>query len=50
MTTGGWLFMLGSLAFVWGLAIWCVHRWLASPDAAGSPEPDERRDDGSADA
>jgi hypothetical protein len=30
MTAGGWLFMLGSLSFVWGLAAWCVYRWLRS--------------------
>jgi hypothetical protein len=28
MTTGGWLFMLGSLAAVWGLALWCYREVL----------------------
>ena len=26
MTPAGWLIMLGSLAFVWGLAGWCFYR------------------------
>lgn len=28
MTPGGWIFMLVSLAFVWGLTIWCFCRVL----------------------
>lgn len=28
MTTAGWIFMLVSLAFVWGLALWCYRRVL----------------------
>lgn len=30
MTTAGWIFMLLSLTFVWGLCIWCYHRLLTS--------------------
>jgi len=26
MTLGGWVFLLISLAFVWGLAIWCYYK------------------------
>jgi len=26
MRPAGWIFMLTSLAFVWGLAIWCYIR------------------------
>jgi hypothetical protein len=33
----GWIFMIGSLAFVWGLTIWCFARVLAQP----APPPDE---------
>jgi len=29
MTTAGWIFMIVSLAFVWGLAIWCFRRILS---------------------
>jgi hypothetical protein len=29
MTTGGWIFMVCSLAFVWGLALWCFRRILS---------------------
>jgi len=28
MTTGGWIFMVVSLAFVWGLALWCFRKIL----------------------
>lgn len=28
MTTGGWIFMLVSLGFVWTLALWCYVRVL----------------------
>lgn len=31
MTTLGILFMLSSLAFVWGLAIWCYYKVLTAP-------------------
>ena len=26
MTTAGWILMVGSLCFVWGLAGWCYWR------------------------
>jgi hypothetical protein len=29
MTIGGWIFMTLSLAFVWGLAIWCFRKVLS---------------------
>jgi hypothetical protein len=29
MTTAGWIFMIVSLASVWGLAIWCFRRILS---------------------
>ena len=29
MTTGGWIFMIASLAFVWGLPLWCFRRILS---------------------
>lgn len=31
MTIGGWVFMLASLAVVWGLSIWCFRRLLSRP-------------------
>ena len=36
MTTGGWIFLGCSLAFVWGLATWCYARVLG-----GGPKRDE---------
>jgi hypothetical protein len=30
MTTGGWIFMLVSLGFVWTLAIWCYYVLLTT--------------------
>jgi hypothetical protein len=30
MTTGGWVFLSLSLAFVWGLALWCYARVLGA--------------------
>jgi hypothetical protein len=32
MTPGGWLFMIGSLAFVVGLCIWCFIKVLTWQD------------------
>lgn len=31
MTTGGWIAMIVSLAFVSGLAFWCYYRVLTAP-------------------
>jgi hypothetical protein len=31
MTPYGWLFMLGSVAFVWGLVGWCFYRVFTLP-------------------
>jgi hypothetical protein len=34
MNTGGWIFMLASLALVWGTTIWAYWRLLhSSPEA-----------------
>ena len=30
MTTAGWIFMLVSLTFVWGLAIWSYYKLLST--------------------
>lgn len=32
MTIGGWIFMLSSLALVWGLMTYCLWRVLRHPD------------------
>lgn len=37
MTAGGWLTMVVSLAFVWGLVIWCFRRVLTSPEEEKVP-------------
>ena len=31
MTTGGWIFMLSSLALVWVTTIWAYARLLSAP-------------------
>jgi hypothetical protein len=35
MTPAGWVFLLVSLGFVWGLAIWCFRKVFTLED----PEP-----------
>ena len=37
MTSGGWLFLLISLAFVWSITIWCFYKVLSLPAAHGDP-------------
>lgn len=37
MTAGGWLFMLVSLVFVWGLTGWCFYRVLTAPEPIEKP-------------
>lgn len=31
MTLGGWVLLVGSLSFVWGLAGWCYWKILTAP-------------------
>lgn len=31
MTPLGWVFMIGSACFVWGLTLWCFKKVLSSP-------------------
>ena len=40
MTIGGWIFMLSSLAFVWGLTLWCFKRVLSAPTDPAEPVKD----------
>lgn len=35
MTTGGWVLLVISLSFVWGLLIWCYSRILSGHDHLG---------------
>lgn len=37
MTPMGWLFLLASLSFVWGLALWCFYKVLSFHEEP--PEP-----------
>lgn len=39
MTIGGWIFLIASLSFVWGLMIWCFYKVLAK-GAKIEPPPD----------
>ena len=32
MTIGGWILLVGSLSFVWGLVGWCYYTILKTPD------------------
>jgi hypothetical protein len=32
MTPGGWITLILSLAFVWGLTIWCFYKVLTAPE------------------
>lgn len=36
MTATGWIFLVCSLTFVWGLTGWCFYKVLTIP-----PEPDD---------
>lgn len=38
MTAAGWIFLILSLSFVWGLCIWCYSRVLKG--AQIEPPPD----------
>ncbi len=35
MTLGGWILLVGSLTFVWGLAGWCYYKILTGPPPGG---------------
>jgi len=35
LTIGGWVLLVGSLSFVWGLAGWCYYKILTGPDTSG---------------
>ncbi len=37
MTPLGWMFLLGSLAFVWSLTIWCYKKALTAPREIEKP-------------
>lgn len=42
MTTAGWVLMIVSVTFVYGLAGWCYRKMLRAPeqDRGGTGEPD----------
>lgn len=37
MTAGGWVCMVGSVSFVWGLAIWSYYKVFTVPQAVTKP-------------
>lgn len=39
MTAGGWVFLISSLAFVWGLTGWCFYKVVS----VRNPPPDPVR-------
>jgi hypothetical protein len=42
MTLLGWLFMIGSALFVWGLTLWCYVKVLTAPREPAEPVKDFR--------
>lgn len=39
MTIGGWITMIVSLAFVWGLTFWCFRKVLQNPEPETEKAP-----------
>lgn len=39
MTALGWIFLVSSLAFVWGLTMWCYYKVLNLPPDHEVAEP-----------
>ena len=37
MTTLGWVFLIVSTAFVWGLTAWCFYKVLTVPHEIAKP-------------
>jgi hypothetical protein len=37
MTLGGWVTMIVSLSFVWGLVVWCFRKVLRTPQEERAP-------------
>lgn len=37
MTTAGWIFLIISTAFVWGLSAWCFYKVFTVPDEITKP-------------
>jgi hypothetical protein len=37
MTPLGWLFLIASTVFVWGLTGWCFYRVLTAPESIEPP-------------
>lgn len=33
MRLGGWIFLISSMVFVWGLTLWCFRRVLSGVEA-----------------
>ena len=40
LSASGWIFMLASLAFVWGLCLWCFKKVLSGPPEVPAPVKD----------
>jgi hypothetical protein len=40
MTRGGWVFLILSMAFVWGLTAWCYWKVFTTPDEHLVKPPD----------
>lgn len=39
MKLAGWIFMLGSLVFVWGLTIWCYYKVMTTDGTREDAQP-----------
>jgi hypothetical protein len=42
VTLGGWVFMLASVAFVYGLTFWCFRKVLTTKPPGPAPEEHRR--------
>jgi hypothetical protein len=40
MTALGWIFLVASLAFVWGLSLWCYYKVLSFREEPPKPVKD----------
>jgi hypothetical protein len=38
MTTGGWIFLLTSMIFVWGLCGWCFYKVMTGGKTTKPPD------------
>jgi hypothetical protein len=40
MTSAGWIFLIASLVFVWGLTLWCFYKVISGGKKPPDPVSD----------